>query len=121
MNAADASKVFEALSSTVRLETFRLLVRHEPTGLVAGEIATALGVTPANLSFHLKTLTHAGLVTVTAEGRFQRYRALLSAVRDLVGFLTDECCQGHPEQCADATATVPCQAATRVRARVAAR
>ncbi len=121
MHAADASKVFEALSSAVRLETFRLLVRHEPTGLVAGEIATALGVSPANLSFHLKTLTHAGLVAVTAEGRFQRYRALLPAVRELVGFLTDECCQGRPEQCADASLTVPCQPATRGRTRVAAR
>lgn len=121
MRPADASKVFEALSSAVRLETFRLLVRHEPTGLVAGEIATALGVTPANLSFHLKTLSHAGLVAVTSEGRYQRYRALLPAVQALVAFLTDECCQGHPEQCVDALASVSCRPARTARARVAAK
>ncbi len=70
-------------------------------GMVAGEIAAALDVPPTNLSFHLKAMTQAGLVTVEQQGRFQRYRANLPLMRELIGYLTDECCAGHPEQCAD--------------------
>lgn len=116
MQTADATDLFLALSSAVRLEIFRSLVRHEPTGLVAGEIASLLGVTPANLSFHLKTLSRAGLVYVTAEGRFQRYRARLEMVEALVGFLTHECCHGNPGLCAGlapAAACVPSAATPR--------
>ncbi len=108
MQTTDATELVLALSSPVRLEIFRLLVRHEPAGLVAGEIANLQRLAPANLSFHLKTLARAGLVTVAAEGRFQRYRARLGVVEDLVGFLTDECCHGSPEQCAGLATTAPC-------------
>ena len=54
---------------------------------------------PTNTSFHLKTLTHAGLVSVEQEGRFQRYRANLSPMRELIAYLTAECCDGMPERC----------------------
>jgi DNA-binding transcriptional ArsR family regulator len=96
-----AVAVFETLSSGVRLDVYRLLVRKGLDGMVAGEIAATLDVPPTNLSFHLKAMTQAGLVTVEQQGRFQRYRANLSLMRELVGYLTDECCAGHPEQCAD--------------------
>jgi ArsR family transcriptional regulator len=96
-----AVTVFESLSSGIRLDAYRLLVREGKDGMVAGEIAAALDVPPTNLSFHLKAMTQAGLVTVEQQGRFQRYRANFPLIRELIGYLTDECCAGHPEQCAD--------------------
>jgi len=96
-----AVTVFETLSSGVRLDAYRLLVRKGVDGMVAGEIAAKLNVPPTNLSFHLKAMTQAGLVTAEQQGRFQRYRANLPLMRELIGYLTDECCAGHPEQCAD--------------------
>ena len=96
-----ATTVFESLSSGVRLDIYRLLVKAGPQGLVAGEIGGALEVPPTNLSFHLKALTHAQLVSVVQEGRFQRYRANLALMQELIIYLTAECCAGHPEQCAE--------------------
>ena len=78
MDKNTATTVFESLSSGIRLDAFRLLVQKGTEGLVAGELAAALDVASNNLSFHLKAMTHAGLVTVTQEGRFQRYRANLA-------------------------------------------
>ena len=85
---------------------YRLLVRKGTEGLVAGEIAGALDIPPTNLSFHLKALTQARLVTVEQEGRFQRYRANMPLMLDLIGYLTAECCAGHPEQCVDVSAAL---------------
>ena len=99
MQSADAILAFEALSSPTRLALFRLLVRHAPEGLVAGELANSLGISATNLSFHLKALSHAGLATASAEGRFLRYRAQLERMNAVVAFLTEECCQGRPELC----------------------
>jgi DNA-binding transcriptional ArsR family regulator len=96
-----ATSVFESLASGVRLDIYRLLVKVGPQGLVAGEIGTALEVPPTNLSFHLKALTHAQLVSVVQEGRYQRYRANLALMQELIGYLTAECCAGHPEQCVE--------------------
>ena len=96
-----ATQVFESLSSAIRLDVYRMLVRQGPQGLVAGQIASALDLPPANLSFHLKAMAQSGLVTAEQEGRFQRYRANLALMVDLVGYLTAECCAGHPEQCAE--------------------
>lgn len=101
MDKLTATTVFESLASGIRLDVFRLLVKHGHTGLVAGEIATTLDVPPTNLSFHLKALTQARLVSVEQEGRFQRYRANIPLMLDLIAYLTAECCAGHPEQCAD--------------------
>jgi len=94
-----ATQIFESLASGVRLDIYRLLVKTGPLGLVAGEIGSVLEVPPTNLSFHLKALTHAQLVSVVQEGRYQRYRANLALMRELIGYLTAECCAGHPEQC----------------------
>ena len=98
-----AIQVFESLSSGIRLDVYRLLMKQGPQGMVAGQIASALDLPPANLSFHLKAMTQAGLVTVEQEGRFQRYRANFPLMVDLIAYLTAECCAGHPEECADLT------------------
>lgn len=96
-----ATSVFESLASGLRLDVYRLLVKAGPQGLVAGDIGTALDVPPTNLSFHLKALTHAQLVSVVQEGRYQRYRANLTLMQELIVYLTAECCAGHPEQCVE--------------------
>lgn len=96
MEKDSATSIFESLSAGVRLDTFRLLVKAEPLGMVAGEISAALGMPPAHLSFHLKALAQAHLVTVTHEGRFLRYRANLPLIQDLIAYLTEECCSGVP-------------------------
>lgn len=107
METKQASTFFEALSSGVRLELFRLLVRHAPDGLVAGDIARLLNVPPTNLSFHLKALVHSGLIAVEKEGRFMRYRANIPLMLELVAYLTAECCSGRPEECQKFRAASP--------------
>lgn len=111
MKNTTATRIFESLSSGLRLDVYRLLVKQGSTGLVAGEIASTLDVPPTNLSFHLKALTQAGLLTVQQEGRFQRYRANIPLMLDLIAYLTEECCAGHPEQCADRRAQSTCEPA----------
>lgn len=108
MEKNTATTVFESLASPVRLDVFRLLVRQGPQGLVAGEIATNLNIPPTNLSFHLKSLSLAGLVAVEQEGRYQRYRANIPLMLDLIGYLTEECCSGDPAQCLDYRAASSC-------------
>ncbi len=108
MDQLAALSAFESLSSPVRLDIYRLLVKAAPQGLVAGEIANELSLPPTNLSFHLKALTHANLVSVVQEGRFQRYRANLALMHDLIAYLTAECCAGHPEQCVEVCLTASC-------------
>lgn len=111
MNRELATVCLGALASGVRLDVYRLLVRKGPAGLVAGEIATACDLPPANLSFHLKALTQVGMLRVEQEGRFQRYRANLPLMLELIAYLTEECCSDHPGQCADLGAVSMCAAA----------
>lgn len=99
MKQEAAIAMFESLASGLRLEVYRLLVRMEPAGMVAGEIAAALDVPPAKLSFHLKALTQAGLASCVQEGRFQRYRANIPQMQALIAYLMDACCAGRPLQC----------------------
>jgi len=101
MDKTTATTIFESLSSGVRLDIFRLLVKKGLDGMVAGEIASTLGIPPNNLSFHLKAMTFAMMVSVEQEGRFQRYRANLPMMLDMIAYLTEECCAGNPEQCTD--------------------
>lgn len=108
MDKKTAIAIFESLSSGIRLDVYRLLIRMGTEGMVAGEIASTLAVPPTNLSFHLKALTHANLLSVTQEGRFQRYRANLPRMLDLIAYLTDECCGGDPAQCGDFSAGSVC-------------
>lgn len=108
MDKKRAASLFESLSSSVRLDVFRLLVKHAPNGLVAGDIATALSIPPTNLSFHLKAMNYAGLVAVTQEGRFQRYRADLAMMQSLIDYLTAECCMGQPDCCFNESISTIC-------------
>ncbi len=108
MNKEIATKVFESLASGIRLEVYRLLVKTGLEGMVAGQIASELAIAPNNLSFHLKAMTHAGLLSVAQEGRFQRYRANIPLMLELIAYLTEECCAGHPEQCASLRSASGC-------------
>lgn len=103
-----ATTVFESLSSAVRLDVFRLLVKQGLDGMVAGEIASKLNIPANNLSFHLKAMNHAGMVNVVQEGRYQRYRANLTLMFALVDYLTEECCAGKPEQCTSMLTNATC-------------
>ena len=110
MQTKQATKIFEALSSDVRLDLFRLLVKHAPDGLVQGDIAKELDIPSTNLSFHLKAIVHSGLVDVEREGRFMRYKANIPLMLDIVAYLTSECCAGNPAECQkfrDASAVDP--------------
>lgn len=108
MEKSIVTAIFESLSSGVRLDVYRLLVKKGVEGMVAGEIASALDIPPTNMSFHLKALTQAEMLSVTQEGRFQRYRANIPLMLDLIAYLTEECCGGHPDQCADLYSTSCC-------------
>jgi ArsR family transcriptional regulator, arsenate/arsenite/antimonite-responsive transcriptional repressor len=108
MNKNSAITIFESLSSPVRLDVYRLLIKQGIAGMVAGEIAASLDLPSTNLSFHLKALTHAALINVEQEGRFLRYRANLPLMIDLIAYLTDECCGGKPQTCGDFSASAIC-------------
>ena len=99
MKDHDAVSALAALAHDSRLQIFRLLVRHAPNGLPAGEIATRIGVSPSNMSFHLNTLEHAGLCTARRDGQRIIYSLRLETTRALLSFLTEDCCQGQPSIC----------------------
>lgn len=99
MDKTAAIRMFESLASGIRLDVYRLLVRQGEEGMVAGAIAAALDLPATTLSFHLKAMTHAGMVTVAQEGRYLRYRANLPQMLDMIDFLTEECCAGQPGKC----------------------
>ena len=111
MENQTATKIFESLASGIRLDIYRLLVKCGLEGMVAGQISTTLDLPPNNLSFHLKAMTHSNLLSVEQEGRFQRYRANIPLMLDLIAYMTEECCAGQPEMCADLRAASPCSAA----------
>ncbi|MCX7815134.1 MAG: metalloregulator ArsR/SmtB family transcription factor [Tepidimonas ignava] len=83
-----------ALAQPVRLRAFRALVVAGPHGLTPGALAQTLGATPSALSFHLKELLHAGLVTQERQGRHLVYRAAFDAMQALLAYLTENCCRG---------------------------
>ena len=99
MNETDAVTALAALAQDSRLAVFRLLVHNAPDGLTVGLIAEQLELPAPTLSFHLKALTHAGLVSTVQEGRFVRCRADMRRIDALIAFLTANCCDGHPEIC----------------------
>ncbi|KKB80377.1 ArsR family transcriptional regulator [Devosia soli] len=109
MESLDAIEVFAALSQSTRLETFRLLIKHEPDGLPAGEIARQLGVPQNTMSSHLAILSRAGLVEAERHSRSIVYRAVIDRVREIASFLVQDCCDGRPELCAPLVAEfTPC-------------
>lgn len=91
-----------ALAQEHRLRIFRLLVKEGPSGMAAGDIAHEVGISPTNMSFHLKELERAGLLRATRQGRFIRYAVDVEGMRKLLTYLTEDCCQGRPELCGDA-------------------
>jgi DNA-binding transcriptional ArsR family regulator len=99
MESAAAIEVFAALSQTTRLDTFRLLMSHEPEGLPAGEIARRLEVPQNTMSTHLAILARAGLIESERHSRSIIYRAVVDRVREITTFLVQDCCGGRPELC----------------------
>src|SRR5688572_18816730 len=92
MESSDAVRALAALAQETRLAIFRLLVAAGPTGLAAGEIASAVGVSPTNLSFHLKELANAGLARARQDGRYVFYSASFGRMTALIAYLTENCC-----------------------------
>src|SRR6478736_7241221 len=96
MEKIDAVAALAALAQDSRLDVFRLLVQAGPEGVSAGAVATALDLAPNTLTFHLDRLRTAGLVTVRRDGRSMIYAAQFETMNGLLGFLTENCCQGRP-------------------------
>ena len=110
MDTSVAILALAALAQSTRLETFRLLVRHEPDGLAAGEIARQIGVPQNTMSTHLGTLAQAGLVKSERHSRSITYRAELGRLRETMSFLVKDCCGGRAELCGPLLADLlPCR------------
>ncbi len=99
MEKADVIAALAALAQETRLDIFRLLVQAGPEGRAAGQVGERLGLPSATLSFHLNQLRHAGLVTFRREGRSLIYVAEYAVMNSLLGFLTENCCQGDASGC----------------------
>lgn len=101
MDVNKAVEAVGALAHVHRMEIFRTLVREGPSGLSAGKIASKLKVSPSALSFHLGNLERAGLIRSSRVGRHLIYAIEVEGMRRLLAFLTEDCCDGHPEICGD--------------------
>src|SRR5690606_4441863 len=109
MESTDAIAALAALAQSTRLDTFRLLVQHEPDGLPAGELARLIDVPQNTMSAHLATLSRAGLVEGERRSRSIIYRAKLDQLRDLTLFLLKDCCGGDAKLCGPIIAALtPC-------------
>jgi ArsR family transcriptional regulator, arsenate/arsenite/antimonite-responsive transcriptional repressor len=100
MESEDAILALAALAQPTRLDVFRLLVKHEPDGLAAGDIARTLAVPQNTMSSHLGVLSRAGLVSAQRFGRSIVYCADLARFQEVVLFMLRDCCDGRPEICA---------------------
>ena len=85
-----------ALAQETRLAVFRLLVQSGPEGMAATKISEQVGIPASSLSFHLKEMSHADLVTSRQQSRYVIYSANFTTMSELIGFLTDNCCGGNP-------------------------
>lgn len=99
METKEAAVALAALSQPSRLEVFRLLVKSGENGLYAGEISRELDIPKPTLSFHLKELSHAGLIAARRDGRSIFYSLNIGGMSALMNFLARDCCQGRPELC----------------------
>lgn len=106
METKNAVTLLAALAQETRLSIYRLLVQQGPEGLAVGQIGERLSVASATLSFHLKELSHAGLLHARQEGRFIYYSANYDQMTGLLGYLTENCCRGEP--CEAGTAVPAC-------------
>ncbi|MDD0808983.1 helix-turn-helix domain-containing protein [Curvibacter sp. RS43] len=108
MQETDVVRALAALAQEVRLRVFRALVVAGPQGLTPGVLSEQLAVAPNTLSFHLKELVHAGLISQERQGRNLVYRAAFDTMNSLLTYLSDNCCQGA--SCLAPSATAPaCQ------------
>jgi ArsR family transcriptional regulator len=96
MESNDVVKALAALAQSSRLEVFRSLVVAGDAGLTPGALSESMGVAPNTLSFHLKELVHADLVTQERLGRNLIYRAQFDRMNAVLAYLTQNCCQGDP-------------------------
>ena len=112
MKTTKAVSALAALAQDTRLGVFRLLVQQGASGMAAGEIAERLRISPASLSFHLKELAHAALVTSRQDGRFIFYSANYAEMNRLLGFLTQNCCVADGVTCDAAAGCSPSSGAT---------
>lgn len=101
MDSIKAIEALGALAQNTRLDVFKLLVRHEPAGLPAGEVAKKLDVPQNTMSSHLSILSRAGLVSSRRDSRLIIYRANLATMNALMAFMLENCCSG--EDCAPIT------------------
>ncbi|MFZ6815324.1 ArsR/SmtB family transcription factor [Undibacterium sp. Rencai35W] len=115
METKQAVAALAAIAQDSRLAIFRLLVQSGPDGLIASKISENLGIAPSSLSFHLKELTHANMISVTQNGRFMIYVANFTTMNALLGFLTENCCGGNP-----CSSTSACTAAADTEAKASA-
>lgn len=99
MKIEAAVEALAALAQESRLSVFRLLVQAGKEGITAGVLGEQLGIPPATLSFHLKTLSHAKLVKSRSEGRYVIYSANYAEMDKLIAYLTEHCCAGDSTQC----------------------
>lgn len=99
MNTDAAVQALSALAQRHRLAVFRLLVRQGQVGACPGDIGAELELSPATLSFHLRTLSQAGLITAEPQGRSILYRADFATMNALLGFLGENCCAAEGERC----------------------
>lgn len=101
MDNQSAIKLLSSIAQEARLDIFRALVQAGVAGLAAGDIAEKLGIPNSTLSFHLKELSHAGLVNSRQESRFIYYSANYQAMNQLLAYLTENCCVGETACCAE--------------------
>lgn len=99
MKSAQVVKALSALAQPTRLALYRMLVARGPGGMAAGQAAEKLKVSPATLSFHFRTLSHAGLIVGKQNGRFIYYAVNFKVMNDMVEYLTENCCGGNADAC----------------------
>ena len=99
MDKPTAVAALAALAQDTRLDVFRLLVQAGVDGMAPGLMSERLELPGATLSFHLKELRHAGLVTFRREGRSLIYAAAYESMNDLLAYLTENCCRGNAAGC----------------------
>lgn len=113
MNKSDVVAALAAIAQDSRLDVFRLLVKAGPEGMPAGQVAEELDLAPNTLTFHFDRLRLAGLVTVRRDGRSMIYGARFETMNALLGYLTENCCEGAPEKCAPSRRCEPTKAKKR--------
>ncbi len=96
METKDIVRLLAAIAHEKRLEAYRHLVQAGPAGLHAGRLAELLDIPPSSLTFHLKELVHAGLLSSNQEGRFVSYSVQYAAMNSILAYLTENCCGGNP-------------------------